>query len=349
MRRRRRTPRRAPFRGHRPVLCRSGRPALRRRGRPGTIAPLRVRLRTAPGAPARRLARHPRHGDEGHSMTDLSDLSKPLKTWSHLAGKRRRPSEYEIVSTNLLWSTDDEMPWALSPDIDMNKWYLRYRNNSPLRHDGLGRIPRPRRARLPLLQRHAGRARDLRGRPAPRSCEARARPEPGRGLGGAAGQALYAHTLSAPLPADGLGLSGADRAVEHDRELRHVPGRRPAPLGLARRLPHEGTLERLRRCRLRRRRAQRLGGRPLLARLSPDAGARPCSLRLGRAFRRTQRRRQAGVRRGVHPPARPRGAAPGGTRCSPSSSMRNGPTASARGAGPARWSNSHAGRRATPR
>ena len=27
------------------------------------------------------------------------------------------------------------MPWALSPDIDMNKWYLRYRNNSPLRHE----------------------------------------------------------------------------------------------------------------------------------------------------------------------------------------------------------------------
>ena len=68
-------------------------------------------------------------------MADQSDLSKPLKTWSHLAGQRRRPSEYEIVSTNLLWSTDDEMPWALSPDIDMNKWYLAYRNNSPLRHD----------------------------------------------------------------------------------------------------------------------------------------------------------------------------------------------------------------------
>lgn len=68
-------------------------------------------------------------------MSDQSDLSKPLKTWSHLAKQRRRPSEYEIVSTNLLWSTDDEMPWALSPNIDMNKWFLKYRNNSPLRHD----------------------------------------------------------------------------------------------------------------------------------------------------------------------------------------------------------------------
>ena len=68
-------------------------------------------------------------------MPDRTDLSKPLRTWSHLAGQRRRPSEYEIVSTDLLWSTDDAMPWALSPDIDMNKWYVKYRNESPLRHD----------------------------------------------------------------------------------------------------------------------------------------------------------------------------------------------------------------------
>jgi toluene monooxygenase system protein E len=67
-------------------------------------------------------------------MTDTPDL-KPLKTWSHLAGQRRRPSEYEIVSTNLLWSTDDEMPWSLAPDLSMNQWYLKYRNDCPLKHD----------------------------------------------------------------------------------------------------------------------------------------------------------------------------------------------------------------------
>ncbi len=59
----------------------------------------------------------------------------PLKTWSHLAKQRRRPSEYEVVSTNLLWSTDGDMPWALNPEIPLNKWYLKYRNGSPLRHD----------------------------------------------------------------------------------------------------------------------------------------------------------------------------------------------------------------------
>ena len=71
---------------------------------------------------------------KGLVVTENSDLLNPLKTWSHLVSQRRRPSEYEIVSTNLLWSTDGEMPWALSPDIDMNQWYLKYRNQSPIKH-----------------------------------------------------------------------------------------------------------------------------------------------------------------------------------------------------------------------
>lgn len=58
----------------------------------------------------------------------------PLRTWSHLAKNKRRPTEYEIVSTNLLWSTDDEAPWAMGPDVPLSRWYIEYRNNSPLRH-----------------------------------------------------------------------------------------------------------------------------------------------------------------------------------------------------------------------
>lgn len=58
---------------------------------------------------------------------------KPLKTWSHLAGNRRRPSEYEIVSTYLHTSLDNlEKPWEMDIDVHMNQWYLKYRNNSPL-------------------------------------------------------------------------------------------------------------------------------------------------------------------------------------------------------------------------
>lgn len=63
------------------------------------------------------------------------EVLKPLKTWSHLATRRRKPSEYEIVSTNLHYSTRDaNAPWELDPDLFMNRWYKQYRNASPLKH-----------------------------------------------------------------------------------------------------------------------------------------------------------------------------------------------------------------------
>jgi toluene monooxygenase system protein E len=69
-------------------------------------------------------------------MADPDDLSKPLRTFSHLAKLKRRPSEYEIVSTNLLWSkSDPKAPWAMSPSVPLSQWYIKYRNESPLRHD----------------------------------------------------------------------------------------------------------------------------------------------------------------------------------------------------------------------
>ncbi len=41
-------------------------------------------------------------------MTEAAD-SKPLKTWSYLtSGNRRRPSEYEVVSTGLHYHTLDQ-------------------------------------------------------------------------------------------------------------------------------------------------------------------------------------------------------------------------------------------------
>ena len=65
----------------------------------------------------------------------MSDLEKPLKTWSHLAQHRKKPTEYEIVSTNLLWSTSDPAaPWAMGPDIALSRHVLRHRNQSPLVH-----------------------------------------------------------------------------------------------------------------------------------------------------------------------------------------------------------------------
>lgn len=69
-------------------------------------------------------------------MTDSTPVT-PLKTWSYLSsGARRRPSEYEVVSTGLHYHTIDQTrPWELDPNIPMAQWYRQYRNQSPLRHD----------------------------------------------------------------------------------------------------------------------------------------------------------------------------------------------------------------------
>lgn len=67
-------------------------------------------------------------------MSDAQIL-KPLKTWSHLAGRRRKPSEYEIVSANLHYNDrDPQAPYELDPDMFMNRWYKKYNLNSPLKH-----------------------------------------------------------------------------------------------------------------------------------------------------------------------------------------------------------------------
>ncbi len=61
---------------------------------------------------------------------------KPLKTWSHLSNQRKKPCEYEIVTTNLHSHTNNQdAPFEVGRDAKMNKWYKKYRNESPLKHD----------------------------------------------------------------------------------------------------------------------------------------------------------------------------------------------------------------------
>ncbi|MFG1394730.1 aromatic/alkene monooxygenase hydroxylase subunit beta [Xanthobacter agilis] len=62
-------------------------------------------------------------------------IAQPLKTWSHLAARRRKPSEYEIVSTNLHYTTDrPDAPFELDPDFPPAQWFKTHRNASPLKH-----------------------------------------------------------------------------------------------------------------------------------------------------------------------------------------------------------------------
>lgn len=67
-------------------------------------------------------------------MSEIQIL-KPLKTWSHLASRRRKPSEYEIVSTNLHFSTHNpDAPFELDPNFDVALWFKKNRNASPVKH-----------------------------------------------------------------------------------------------------------------------------------------------------------------------------------------------------------------------
>jgi toluene monooxygenase system protein E len=60
-----------------------------------------------------------------------------MKVWSKLAKNKRRPSEYEIVTTNLQTRHRHRtQAYELSPapDLAMNQWYLQYVFDSPLQH-----------------------------------------------------------------------------------------------------------------------------------------------------------------------------------------------------------------------
>jgi toluene monooxygenase system protein E len=58
-----------------------------------------------------------------------------MKTWSALAGTKKRPSEYEVVTYKLHTRTrDPDVAYEQSPDSAMNEWYRQNVRNSPLRH-----------------------------------------------------------------------------------------------------------------------------------------------------------------------------------------------------------------------
>jgi toluene monooxygenase system protein E len=68
-------------------------------------------------------------------MSEIQKL-KPLKTWSHLAARRRKPSEYEIVSANLHYNDrDPNAPYELDPGMFMNEWYKKNTFATNLKHE----------------------------------------------------------------------------------------------------------------------------------------------------------------------------------------------------------------------
>jgi toluene monooxygenase system protein E len=68
-------------------------------------------------------------------MNAPTQALKPLKTWSHFANRRKKPSEYEIVSVGLHTTTDNpDAPFELDPNMALARWFKQYRNASPLQH-----------------------------------------------------------------------------------------------------------------------------------------------------------------------------------------------------------------------
>ena len=59
-----------------------------------------------------------------------------LKTWSVLGDVRRKPSPYEVVTARFHYHFRRQpAPFELDPDMPLNRWYLRYREGSPLQVD----------------------------------------------------------------------------------------------------------------------------------------------------------------------------------------------------------------------
>lgn len=60
---------------------------------------------------------------------------RPLKTWSHLQDKKKRPREYDIVARRGVYNTrHPDAALELGPDLPMNEWFRRYRRDGSLQH-----------------------------------------------------------------------------------------------------------------------------------------------------------------------------------------------------------------------
>lgn len=61
---------------------------------------------------------------------------EPPRTWSLLGDVRRKPSEYDVVTAKLHYHFRRQpAPFELDPNTPINRWYLRYREGSPLQAD----------------------------------------------------------------------------------------------------------------------------------------------------------------------------------------------------------------------
>ena len=75
--------------------------------------------------------------DDGAGETAEAPQARKLRTWSTFGDIRRKPTEYEIVSHDLNYTTraDKHAPLESNPTSPMNMWLSTYRDRSPLQVD----------------------------------------------------------------------------------------------------------------------------------------------------------------------------------------------------------------------
>ena len=167
-------------------------------------------------------------------MSEAPEVLKPLKTWSHLAARRRKPSEYEVVSVNLHYNNrpGSAAPYELDPGVFMNRWYIKNRDGSPLKHENWNAFRDPDeliyRTYCLLQDGQETYVHSLFDQFNTREHRYLVTP-------------VYAPALRLPHDADGVGVLGTDGAGEHHQQLRVVPGHGFIPLAQPHRLPHPGT------------------------------------------------------------------------------------------------------------
>lgn len=76
----------------------------------------------------------------------MKNNTEGLKTWSAFLGTRKRPSEYEVVTTHLATRNrhaDQAYELSPAPLLPMNAWYLKHVSQSPLQHPEWDRFRDP--------------------------------------------------------------------------------------------------------------------------------------------------------------------------------------------------------------
>ena len=160
-------------------------------------------------------------------------MPEERKTYWHLEGARRVPTDYEVATSRMLYYVGR----GFEVEVPLSDWYRRYQQGSPLVCDDWDRFADPREttyAKYVALQHGQG---DARRRVAAIDRGQRLRQQAGSRVGRHAGTAAAAAAPPLSRAADAVGVRRSDGAQRADHDRRGAAGGgRDAP-GSSHRLP----------------------------------------------------------------------------------------------------------------